>query len=72
MASSKLWYIYNQDIFRTRGIFKTQTSTMECFEKIVNGCNYFRDISFSRFLLYERNIMNFLNTGLIFTPEVFM
>ena len=44
---------------------------MECFAKIVKGCNYFRDISFSRFLLYEINIMSFLNTGLIFAPEVF-
>ena len=45
---------------------------MECFAKIVKGCNYFRNISFSRFLLYEINIMNFLNTSLIFTPEVFI
>ena len=45
---------------------------MECFAKIVKRCNYFRDISFSRFLLYEINIMNFLNTSLIFTPEVFI
>ena len=45
---------------------------MECFAKIVKGCNYFRDISFSRFLLYEINIINFLNTGLIFALEVFI
>ena len=44
---------------------------MEYFAKIVKGCNYFRDISFSRFLLYEINIMKCLNTGFIFTPEVF-
>ena len=44
---------------------------MECFVKIVKGCNYFRDINFARFQLYEINIMNFLNTVLIFTPEVF-
>ena len=49
-----------------------QTSTMECFAKIVKGYNYYRDISFSRFLLLEINITNFLNTGLIFTPEVFI
>ena len=42
------------------------------FAKIVKGYNYFRDISFSRFLLYEINIINFLNTGLIFTPQVFI
>ena len=40
--------------------------------KIVKGCNYFRDINFARFLLYGINIMNFLNTVLIFTPEVFI
>ena len=48
-----------------------QTSTMECFAKIVKDCNYFRNISFSRFLLCEINITKILNTGLIFTPEVF-
>ena len=45
---------------------------MECFAKIVKGCNYFRNISFSRFLLHEINIMSFLNTGHIFTQEVFV
>ena len=45
---------------------------MERFAKIVKGCNYFRNISFSCFLLDEINVMNFLNTGLIFTPEVFI
>ena len=45
---------------------------MECFTKIVKGCNYFRNISFSRFLLYGINIMNFLKTGYIFTPEAFV
>ena len=45
---------------------------MECFAKIVKGCNYFCNISFSRLLLYEINIMKFLNTGLILTLEVFI
>ena len=45
---------------------------MECFAKIVKGHYYFRDISFSRFLLYDFNIINFLNTGLIFSLEVFI
>ena len=45
---------------------------MECFAKIVTGCNYFRNIGFSPFLLYEINIMSFLKTGLIFTTEVFV
>ena len=45
---------------------------MESIAKIVKGCNYFRDISFSRFLLYEINIMKFSNTGLIFPPELFI
>ena len=45
---------------------------MECFAKIVKGYNYFRKIGFSRFLLYEINIMNFLKTGLVFNPELFV
>ena len=45
---------------------------MERFAKIVTGCNYFGNIGFLRFLLYEINIMNFLKTGLIFTPGVFV
>ena len=73
------WHLQNFGIFRTRAYSEPgaysklrQTSTMECFAKIVKGCNYFRNISFSRFLLHEINIMNSLNTGLIFTPEVFI
>ena len=34
--------------------------------------NYFRNISFSRSLLYEINFMNFIITGLIFTPGLFI
>ena len=49
-----------------------QASIMECFVKIFKDCHYFRNISFSVTLLYEINIMNFLNTGLIFSPEVFI
>ena len=45
---------------------------MKCFAKIGKGCNCFRNISFSRFLLSEINIMIFLKTGHIFTPEVFV
>ena len=50
---------------------------MRPFAKIVNGyhyiCNYnyFRNIIFLRSLLYEISIMNFIKTGLFFTPEVF-
>ena len=44
---------------------------MVCFAKVVKGCNYFCGISFSRFLLYEINIVKFLNTDLIFTSDVF-
>ena len=43
---------------------------MERFGKIAKVCNYFRNISFSHF--YEINITNFLNTGYIFIPEVFI
>ena len=45
---------------------------MEGFAKIGKGCNYFRNISFSGFLLYEMNIISLLKTGHIFTPEVFV
>ena len=46
-------------------------SRMGHFAKIVNSYNYFRNISFSRSLLYEINIINFIKTGLIFSAEVF-
>ena len=39
---------------------------------IVKSYNYFCNIIFSRSLLYEINIMNSFNAGLIFTPEVFI
>ena len=42
------------------------------FDSVLRNYHYIRDISFSRFLLYETNIIKFLNTGLIFTPEVFI
>ena len=41
------------------------------FAKIVNGYNYFHNISCSSSLLYENN-MTFFNTGLICIPEVFI
>ena len=34
--------------------------------------NYFCNISFSRALPYDINIMSFFNSGLIFGPEVFI
>ena len=57
------------DIFKNvSGIFKTLCNPG--ISKIAKGCNYFRNISFSRFLLYEINIMSFFKTNLIFTPDV--
>ena len=56
----------------TLACFMKKTSTLACVVKIVNGCNYFRNINFSRSLLYEINIVNFFNTDLTFTPEVFI
>ena len=44
---------------------------MERLVKIVNQYNYFRNISFSRYLLHEIDI-TFFNAGLIFIPEVFI
>ena len=67
--------LQNPDIFKTLVYLNSnfcQISSMEYIAKIVKGCNYFRDISFSRFLLYEINIMKFSNTGLIFPPELFI
>ena len=52
-----------------------QTSTMEHFTKVLTAIiifanyNYFRKISFSCSLLYEVNIMNIFDAGLIFAPE---
>ena len=46
--------------------------------KLVNGYRYYckytylGNISFSRSLLYEINIMKFIKTGLIFTSELFL
>ena len=53
---------------------------MEHFAKIVNGYNncynyldnFFRNISFSRSLIYEINIVVFLIICFISTPEVFI
>ena len=47
------------------------TASLKRFAKIVNGSNYFpnnhsRNIIFSHSLLYEINIINFVNTGLFF------
>ena len=63
--------LQNPDNFKTLVYLNSnfcQISSMECIAKIVKGC----DISFSRFLLYEINIMKFSNTGLIFPPELFI
>ena len=43
-----------------------QTSTMERFAKIVNSYNYFCNVSFTRSVTYEINIMDFFNTCLTF------
>ena len=77
-AYSEPWCIQNPGIFRILVYSEPwhiqsprQTATMHHFAKIVNGYNYFRNISFSRSLLYEKNV-NFHNAGLIFTPELFI
>ena len=51
------WHLENQKhIQNPKHIQNTvQASIMECFAKIVNGCNYFCDISFSPSLVYEIN-----------------
>ena len=45
---------------------------MECSAKITNSCYHFPNTSCSPSLLSEINIVNFLNTGLILTPEIYM
>ena len=40
-------------------------------EKIANGYNYFRNISFLIPLLRQKKIMNFFDTYIIFTPKVY-
>ena len=44
---------------------------MEHFAKIVHY-TYLRKVSFSRYLLYEINIMNVIKTRIIFTPQEFI
>ena len=68
MVHLEPWHIQNPGEFRT---LACQTSTMQHFAKIVNDNYYFRNISFSRSLLYEKN-MNFYNADLIFTSELFI
>ena len=71
-AYSEPWHIQNPGVFRTLAYSEPcQTSTMQHFAKIVNGYNYFRNISISCSLLYEKNV-NFYHAGLIFTPELFI
>ena len=43
---------------------------MERFARIVNGYDYFCNISFSRDSFYEKDVM-FLNADIVFTPKVF-
>ena len=72
MVHSEPWHIKNPGVFRTLTYLEPcQTSSIQHFAKMVNGYNYFRNISFSRSLLYEKNV-NFHNAGLIFTPELFI
>ena len=57
-----------------------QIATVQGFSKIVNGYNnrnkyldkFFRNISFSRSLICEINVVTFLIIGFIFTPEAFI
>ena len=70
MVYSEPCFIQNPSIFRSlKHSEPCQASTMEYFAKILNGYNYFRNISFSRSLPCEK--MCIFNTYLIFTPEAF-
>ena len=71
-ACSEPWHIQNSGVFTAlEDSEPCQTSTLERFANIINGYNYFRNISLSRSLLCEKT-MYFCNTCLIFTPEVFI
>ena len=51
---SEPWHIQNAGVFRTLAYLEPcQTSIMQHFAKMVNGYNYFRNISFPRSLLCE-------------------
>ena len=66
VVHSEPWHIQNPGVFRTLAYSEPcQTSTMQHFTKIVNGYNYFCDISFSRSLLYEKKC-EFLYCGSTF------
>ena len=71
-ACSEPWRIQNPGVLTTLEYSEPcQTSSMKRFANIINGYNYFRNISLSRSLLCEKT-MYFCNTCLIFTPEVFI
>ena len=71
---SKPWHIQNPRHFQYPlkhlqwSILPKQLMAIIIFESY----NYFCNISFSRSLLYEINIINFIKIGLIFTPKVFI
>ena len=74
LVYSEPCYIQQAGIFKIRGIFRTLSNiyneALIINGWMVNGCIYFCSISLSRSLPHEINIMNFFNTGLIFTLEV--
>ena len=74
LVYSEPWYIQNPAYSGSESYSEpSQKSTIERFVKIANGYNYFRNMSFSRYLLYEISIViSFFNTALTFAPEVFI
>ena len=73
LAYSEPWYIQNnQRHFQNSVKYLGWSILRKQLTAIIILANYFRKISFLRSLLYEINIVIFLNAGLIFTAEVFI
>ena len=73
LAYSEPWYIQNNQKHIQNPVKYLGWSILrKQLTSIIILANYFRKISFLRSLLYEINIVIFLNAGLIFTPEVFI
>ena len=85
LTYSEPWYMQNLDIFRTASIFRTlvysETRHLQNQRHIQNP-GIFKSLAYSETwmesflkivnILYEIHIMNFFNTGVIFTPIAFI
>ena len=73
LVCSEPWYIQNLGVFRTLAYSEPyQISKIECFVKILKGYNYVHNTVSAFHVLYFRKKYDIFNTGLIFTPELFI